>query len=305
MTFGAETTAAEAIAGIDLHGRTAVITGASGGIGLETARAFASAGATVVLGNRRSDKSDKAVAELRASLPGATIELGELDLTSLASVRAFAAWVLSQHDTIDLLINNAGVMATPLERTADGFELQLETNHLSHFLLTRLLMPSLLRSASPRIVNLTSNGHGISDIIWDDPNYRERPYNDWESYGQSKTANVLFTTELQRRFGPQGVQSYAVHPGVVGTDLFRYLSDEAQAQLDRRIAKANIALKTPEQGASTSVWAATAPELKDQGGSYLEDCQISDKFSPYAKDPAAAQRLWAMSEEMVGEPFPA
>ena len=304
MTFGAETTANEAIAGIDLHGRTAVITGASGGIGVETARAFASAGAAVILGNRQSEKSDAAVAELRASLPDASVEVINLDLTSLASVRAFAQQVLSLHDRIDLLVNNAGVMATPLERTSDGFELQFGTNHLSHFLLTKLLMPALLRADAPRIVNLTSNGHSISDVIWDDPNYRERPYTDWESYGQSKTANVLFTVELQRRFGSQGVQAFAVHPGVVGTDLFRYLSDEGKARLDKQIAKNNIFYKTPQQGASTSVWAATAAELKDKGGAYLEDCRVSETFSPYAKNPESAQRLWAMSEEMVGEPFP-
>jgi NAD(P)-dependent dehydrogenase (short-subunit alcohol dehydrogenase family) len=304
MSFGVDTTAAEAIAGTDLHGRTAVITGASGGIGLETARAFASAGAVVILGNRQSAKSDAAAAELRADQPDAAIEVINLDLTSLASVRAFAQEVSSRHDRIDLLVNNAGVMATPLERTSDGFELQFGTNHLGHFLLTKLLMPSLLRADSPRIVNLTSNGHAISDVIWDDPNYRERPYTDWESYGQSKTANVLFTVELQRRFGSQGLQSFAVHPGVVGTDLFRYLSDEGKARLDRQIAKNNIFYKTPQQGASTSVWAATAPELKDQGGAYLEDCRVSEKVSPYAQSPESAERLWAMSEELVGEPFP-
>jgi NAD(P)-dependent dehydrogenase (short-subunit alcohol dehydrogenase family) len=305
MTFGAESTASEAIAGVDLRDRVAVITGASGGIGLETARAFASAGAHVVIGNRPSPKSDAAVGELRTSLPNAQIDVEALDLTSLASVREFANRVLGRHQRIDLLVNNAGVMATPFERTSDGFESQLGTNHLSHFLLTNLLTPALLAAAPARIVNLTSNGHSISDIHWDDPNYHSRPYAAWEAYGQSKTANVLFTVELQRRLGPRGVNAYAVHPGLVGTDLMRYLSDQDRAWLDSRISKSGIAYKTPQQGASTTVWAATAAQLADRGGAYVEDCHVSEQCAPYARDSEAAARLWTVSEELVGQKFPA
>jgi len=304
MKFGAESTATEAIAGIDLHGRVAVITGASGGIGLETARALASAGATVVLGNRSIEKSEAAVADLKAGIPDAQVEFLVLDLTSLASVRQFAEQFLARHDRLDLLVNNAGVMATPFERTADGFELQFGTNHLSHFLLTNLLMPAILAAAPARIVNLTSNAHFMSDMDWDDPNYDKREYASWPAYGQSKTANILFTTELERRYGPRGVHVYAVHPGLVGTDLMRYLSDEDRTWLDTSIQKNGATYKTPQQGAATSVWAATAPELEGQGGLYLEDCTVSERRSPYAVDAAAARRLWTLSEQMVGQQFP-
>lgn len=301
----AGSTASDAIAGVQLSGRVAVITGASGGIGLETARAFASAGAHVVLGNRPSAKSDAAIDELRTSLPHAHVDVEALDLTSLASVRAFAQRVLDQHPRVDLLVNNAGVMAVPFARTADGFESQLGINHLSHFLLTNLLVPALVAAAPARVVNLSSNAHGASDILWDDLNYHSRPYNPWQAYGQSKTANVLFTVELERRLAPLGVHAYAVHPGLVGTDLMRYLSDKDREVMDSRITSSHLAYKSPQQGAATSVWAATSPQLAVCGGAYLEDCQVSKKYTPYARDPEAAQRLWSISEELVGQSFPA
>ena len=304
MTLGTTSTASEAITGFDLTGQVAVITGASGGIGLETARALASAGAHVVLGNRPSAKSDAAVAELRAGAGEAAAEVYALDLTSLARVRAFAGAVLARHPRIDLLINNAGVMATPFERTADGFELQFGTNHVSHFVLTDLLLPALLAAPAPRVVNVTSNAHFISEIHWDDPNYHERPYSAWEAYGQSKTANVLFTVELQRRHGPSGLRAFAVHPGLVGTDLMRYLGDDDLSRLDKRVSEDGVLKKTAEQGAATSVWAATATELADQGGAYLEDCHVSEQCAPHACDPESAARLWTLTEELVGEEVP-
>ena len=279
-----------------------MITGASGGIGLETARALASAGATVVLGNRNPDKAAAAAVDITTTVPGARVELGDLDLTSLASVRDFAAWVAEHHDRIDLLVNNAGVMATPFERTSDGFELQFGTNHLAHFLLTTLLMPQLLAAGSARIVNLSSNGHHMSGIGWDDPNYEVRDYVPWEAYGQSKTANILFTLELERRFGERGVHAYAVHPGVVTTDLGRYLSDEDRSWVEGRITKGGIPRKTPAEGASTTVFAATSPDLDQYGGAYLEDCQRSDSVAPHARDLADAVRLWTLSAELVGAP---
>jgi len=305
MTLAKESTAADVIQGVDLSGRVAVITGASGGIGVETARALASAGATVVLGNRNAVKAEAAAADLRASVPGADVRLGALDLTSLASVREFAGWVGDHHDRIHILVNNAGVMAAPLARTADGFEWQFGTNHLGHFLLTNMLMRLLLAGAPARTVNVSSHGHRVSGIQWDDPNYHEREYEPWQAYGQSKTANLLFTLELERRFGDRGVHAYAVHPGVVATDLDRNLTEQDKARFGERMTKDGILTKTVAHGAATSVLAATSAGLDGHGGSYLEDCHVTDAIAPHAKDAALAARLWTLSEELVGQAFSA
>ncbi|WP_436772396.1 SDR family NAD(P)-dependent oxidoreductase [Yinghuangia sp. YIM S09857] len=302
-TYGPETTTDEVIAGIDLSGRTAVVTGATSGLGLETARVLAGAGAHVVLTARDEAKGAEAVAADAG--PGRSVEAGVLDLTSLASVRAFAAWLLDRHERVDLLVNNAGVMATPMGRTADGFELQFGTNHLGHFLLTNLLVPALLRGAPARVVNLSSGGHLASDILWDDPNFESTEYQPWKAYGQSKTANVLFTVELDRRLAARGVRSYAVHPGMIRTNLGRYMNKEQGASLQAKITRADMpAMKSIPAGAATQVWAATAPELADQGGVYTEDCGISTKHAPWARDPESAVRLWTLSEKLVGEKFP-
>ena len=298
-------TAADVIEGVELSGQVAVITGASGGIGLETARALASAGATVVLANRASAKSDAAAAALRATMPDTVIELGELDLTSLAGVREFATWAGGRHERIHVLVNNAGVMATPFGRTADGFEQQFGINHLGHFLLTNLLMPRLLDAAPARVVTVSSHGHQLAGIDWDDPNYRRRDYEPWRAYGQSKSANLLFTLELERRFGPHGVHAFAVHPGLVATDLGRNLADDDRARFEQRMTQPGNLTKTAAQGAATSVFAAMSAELIDHGGSYLEDCHLSDAVAAHAADVADASRLWALSEELVGETFPA
>lgn len=257
-----------------------------------------------MLGNRDAAKAEAAATDLRAGVPGAPVELVELDLTSLASVRRFAGAVLATHPAIDLLVNNAGVMATPFERTADGFELQFGTNHLAHFLLTNLLLPALLADGGGRVVNVSSNGHMIGGVDWDDPNFEHREYSPWPAYGQSKTANILFALALDQRFGGRGVHAFALHPGVVGTDLFRYLSDSDVAKLRARIDKGGMVYKTPAQGASTTVVAATSPELESRGGAYLEDCAISTALAPHATDPADAERLWALSERLVGQTFP-
>jgi NAD(P)-dependent dehydrogenase (short-subunit alcohol dehydrogenase family) len=195
-------------------------------------------------------------------------------------------------------------MATPLGRTADGFELQLGTNHLGHFVLTNLLESALLASApSGRVVNLSSAGHKASDIIWDDPNFEHTPYDPWIAYGQSKTANILFTVELERRLGDCGVHAYAVHPGMVATELGRYMTPETVAALRARAAQSPSgrlpARRTVETGAATTVWAATAPELAGAGGSYLADCARSDDVAPWALDRDAARRLWELSERLV------
>ena len=304
-----DTTTDQVLRGVRLAGKTALVTGATTGLGLETSRALASAGATVILGARSEDKAEAAKATILEQVPGAALEHVIVDLTSLASIREAAANVLARHDRLDLLVNNAGVMFTPFERTADGFELQFGTNHLGHFLLTALLMPAITAAAPSRIVNLSSGGHRASDILWDDPNYETREYDKFESYGQSKTANILFTRELERRFGPAGVHAYAVHPGMIVTDLGRHMTrDDRQVLAEKFKASPSGAApqyKTVEQGAATSVWAATAPELDSAGGAYLADAEISDDDAPWTRDAEAAARLWALSEELVGQPFPA
>ncbi len=304
----------QVITGVDLTGKRALVTGASGGLGLETARALAAARADVLLAARDAAKTEAALATIRASVPDARLESDVLDLASLASVRAFAQRFLARHDRLDLLINNAGVMATPFGQTADGFETQLGTNHLGHFVLTGLLAPALLAAAPSRIVNLSSGGHVISDVHWDDPHFRSHAYEKWTSYGQSKTANVLFSVELERRLGERGVHAYAVHPGMIMTDLGRHLTREDLEALQAMAKSAPRgsgggaggglpAYKSIPEGAATTVWAATAPELASTGGVYLEDCAVSTKAAPWALDADAARRLWAISEEMVGERF--
>jgi len=310
MAFGSTTTTDEVLAGIDLTGKTAYVTGASAGLGVETVRALASAGAEVVMAARDPDKVRGAMASVRAAVPTANLETAELDLASLASVRAAAAAFLARHDRLDLLINNAGVMACPAAVTGDGFELQLGTNHLGHFLLTGLLTPALVAAAPARVVNLSSRGHVRSDIRWDDPHFRAGPYDNWEAYGQSKTANILFTVELDRRLAPHGVRSYAVHPGVIYTELSRHLTSDDLAALRSRAPGGRLEPKTLAAGAATSVWAATSPDLADTGGVYLEDCRVSDHImaggatdghAPWALDPVAARRLWSWSEAEVGQ----
>ena len=307
MAFGFDTTTDEVLAGVDLSGRVALVTGASAGLGAETARALAAAGAHVVLAVRNPERGERAAGAIRERVPGASLEIRVLDLASLASVRAFAKSFLESHDRLDLLVNNAGVMATPFGRTADGFELQLGTNHLGHFLLTGLLAPALLAAAPARVVNLSSGGHWGSDIVWDDPNYERRDYDKWAAYGQSKTANILFTVELDRRLGARGVHAYAVHPGMIITELGRHLSRDDIAELGARAKARGTELppyKPVEAGAATSVWAATSSELEGTGGVYCEDCGVSAGHAPWALDPAGARRLWTLSEELVGEQLP-
>jgi NAD(P)-dependent dehydrogenase (short-subunit alcohol dehydrogenase family) len=302
-----ETTTDEVLEGVDLREKIAVVTGASTGLGLETARALASAGAQVVLAGRDAARIDAAANTILEREPNAMLEQGALDLTSLASVRAFAKWYGSGHDRLHLLINNAGVMYTPFEHTAEGFEMQFGTNHVGHFLLTCLLVPMLLADPPSRVVNLSSGGHMGSDIVWDDVNFERREYDKFASYGQSKTANILFSVELDRRLGSRGVHAYAVHPGMIATELGRHMTkDDFQALMDRAKSSPSGGMppyKTVEQGAATSVWAATAPELDARGGTYLADAEVTDQHAPWARDPESAKRLWALSEQMVGQKF--
>ncbi|MEQ9462103.1 MAG: SDR family NAD(P)-dependent oxidoreductase [Haliea sp.] len=313
--FGFESTTSEVIAGQDLRGRVALVTGASAGLGVETARTLAGAGATVWLLARDRAKLDVALAQLQAeSLPG-RLESALLDLADLDQVRTAAAGLLAACPKIDLLINNAGVMACPHGETAQGFEMQLGTNHVGHFLLTGLLLPALRAGATEgraaRVVNLSSAGHRYSAFDFEDPNYRQRAYDKWEAYGQSKTANVLFTVALDARAREAGVRSFAVHPGAISTELGRHMDKDDMARIAASFPGGKWAFKTVPQGAATSVWAATAPELEGRGGLYLEDCRIAtaatqdsrDGVRSWAVDPAAAERLWQLSEQWVGESF--
>ncbi|MGH0029404.1 MAG: oxidoreductase [Myxococcota bacterium] len=311
--FGFETTTDQVLEGIDLSGKLALVTGGSGGLGKETARAFASKGARVVITARDLAKGEAAAKEIREAT-GAEVEVEELELASLASVRAFAERFLAKHDALDLLVNNAGVMACPFAKTADGFEMQFGTNHLGHFLMTNLIAPALLAGAPARIVSVSSLGHERSPVVFDDIHFEKREYDKWSAYGQAKTANVLFAVELERRLGSRGVHANAIHPGVIMTDLARHLvPDDIQMMRDRAKARGTeLKLKPVEAGAATQVYAATAPELEGRGVLYLEDCHVAevkdgeslpDGVRPFAVDPEAARRLWSVSEEMVGQSF--
>src|SRR5262245_8273548 len=261
--FGASTTADEALEGIDLRGKLVLITGGSSGLGQESARALAARGAHVVLTARDAAKGRAVVDGIVASTGNRNVELEELELDSLASVRAFAQRFLARHDRLDVLLNNAGVMACPLGHTKDGFELQFGTNHLGHFLLTCLLAPALKKAAPSRVVSLSSRGHHVAPVDFEDPNFERREYQKWASYGQSKTANVLFAVGLERRLGPAGVHAYALHPGAIVTELGRHLVAEDLEFLRSRSAPGtSLSLKTVEAGAATSVFTASAAELE-------------------------------------------
>ena len=288
--FNADSTTDEVLAGIDLTGKTCLITGASAGLGVETVRALQSVGCEVVGAVRDLDKARGVV----------DCDLIPLDLSDLDSVRNAAVLAADRLPRIDLLINNAGVMATPLQRTKQGFELQLGTNHLGHFVWTNALLPQLVEGS--RIVNLSSRGHFRSGMLWDDPHFRdEAAYEKWKAYGQSKTANILFTVELQKRLAAQGINAYALHPGVILTELGRHLTSEDAEGLAKRLPT----FKTIPQGAATTVYAATATGLA--GGAYLEDCHVagppnedfSEGVMAWATDPEQAARLWDWSLEQT------
>ena len=311
--WGADTTIDEVLSGVDLSGKRVVVTGASGGLGLETARALASAGASVVLAARDQLKLQSACDQIRQDLADADLSLLVLDLASLAKIRSAAADCLERFEQIDVLINNAGVMFCPLMRTEDDFEMQFGVCHLGHFLFTGLVMPALLRAEGARIVNLTSGGHTLGDVDFDDPNYHSRPYDKWQSYGQAKSANVLFSVGLSKRLAQFGITANAVHPGMImETDLGRHLKPEDYEYLMALGNPEDFAVKSLQAGAATTVWAATAPELRGKGGLYLEDCHIAEAndeegtaggFRRRVVDPVRAERLWALSEALVGQQF--
>ena len=302
MGFDVDTTTDEVVAGLDLAGKTIVVTGATSGLGKESARALASTGAQVVLCGRDDAKGQAVVDEI-----GGATSFQHVDLADLDSVRASADELLARIERLDVLLNNAGVMACPLARTADGFEMQFGTNHLGHFLFTARLFPLLAQSVPSRIVNLSSHGHMIGGVDLDDPNYEHRPYDKWEAYGQAKTANVLFSRELDRRFGDHDVHAYAVHPGMIITELGRHLDEADIADIGERTSKRpaggpSSMFKPVERGAATQVWAATGDGIP--GGAYLADAAVCEQVAPHATDDDVAARLWALSEDLVGEPFP-
>jgi NAD(P)-dependent dehydrogenase (short-subunit alcohol dehydrogenase family) len=271
----------------------------------------------VVLAARDPAKLEAALEFIRGSHRGVAVQAMSLDLSSLSSVRSFAAEFLSDHSTLHLLINNAGVMCTPFGHTADGFETQFGTNHLGHFLLTNLLVPALVNAKMARVVNLSSAGHSMGNIDFDDPNFEHRAYDGWVAYGQSKTANILCAVSLDGRLRDRGVRAYAVHPGGIHTDLGRYMTGDDIARLTARIKESDegsgsggFHWKTIPQGAATTVWAATSPTLRDVGGCYCEDCSVGvpasperagSGYRPYALDLEAAERLWLLSERLVGQ----
>jgi NAD(P)-dependent dehydrogenase (short-subunit alcohol dehydrogenase family) len=313
--FGFESTTDEVLAGQDLSGKTALVTGGSSGIGWETARALAAAGAHVIITARDPAKADEAIGTLREAVPAGVFDFVLLELASLASVRDAAKGILARFPAINILINNAGVMTPPFGRTADGFETQFGANHIGHFALTNLLVPALIAGAPSRVVVLSSAAHQLGDVLWGDINFERAPYDRAKAYAQAKTANMLFAVDLDRRLSSHGVRVFGVHPGVINTNLHRHLTKEILAELRAAAATGGAQMapqmrKTVRQGAATSVWAATAAELDGKGGLYLQDCGIAPLATPdvtgvkpYAIDPAAATRLWEISERMVGETF--
>ncbi|MEL7446841.1 MAG: SDR family NAD(P)-dependent oxidoreductase [Pseudomonadota bacterium] len=312
--YGAASTTDDVLAEKDLNGKTIFVTGANSGLGQETCRAMAAKGAHIIMAGRNQAKLDEAATAIKAECSGANLETIICDLSSLASVRACGAEANERFEKIDLLINNAGVMACPMTTTADGFEMQFGTNHLGHFVLTKHLMPLLEAGSDKRIVNLSSRGHHIAPANLDDPNFESSNYEPWLSYGQSKTSNILFSVGLEDRFSDRGVHAYAVHPGGIQTNLGRHMTEEESAALVERVTKSDpdFSWKTIPQGAATQCWAATADELQGQGGVYCEDCHVAEVddvssnsgVRSYALDKGSADRLWAISEEMAGEKFP-
>jgi NAD(P)-dependent dehydrogenase (short-subunit alcohol dehydrogenase family) len=302
--FGASSTTDEVLDGVDLSGKRILVTGVSAGLGVETARTLAAHGAQVVGAARDLNKARAATQQVRAQATnGRGLELVELDLASLKSVRSCADALVSAGKPFDLIIANAGVMACPKSQTSDGFETQFGTNHLGHFVLVNRIA-SLLKPGS-RLVNLSSAGHRFSDVDLDDPNFEHTPYAELVAYGRSKTANILFAVEFDRRHKAKGVCATAVHPGVIQTELGHYMTPEVSQQLT------SINWKTIPQGAATSVWSGTVASADEVGGLYCEDCHVAELVEgdirggvrAYALNPDSARALWAKSEEMVGERF--
>ena len=321
--FGATSTTEEVLSGVNLQGKRILVTGVSAGLGVETARSLAAHGAHVVGAARDVTKAEAATAQVRrdAAAQGGSFELVTLDLASLKSVRACATQLTAKGEPFDLVIANAGVMATPFGHTVDGFETQFGTNHLGHFVLINRIAP-LMRAGS-RLINLASSGHRFANVDLQDPNFAHTPYEPFIGYGRSKTANILFAVAFDQRHRERGVRAAAVHPGGIQTELGRHMGREQLEAMVDQINKQEAAQgkgpfqwKTIPQGAATSVWAGVVAPADEIGGRYCENCHvgnivadnvtispISEGVRGYALDPATAQALWQKSEEMVGESF--
>ncbi|GAB3717985.1 SDR family NAD(P)-dependent oxidoreductase [Nocardiopsis oceani] len=317
--FTASSTAEDVLAGIDLSGRNVLITGGHAGLGLETTRTLSLAGASVTVGSRNPERAAAALAGIER------VEIGRLDLLDPASIDAFATRFVDSGRPLHILINNAGMPPRELVRDARGYEAQFATNHLGHFQLTLALLPSLRTAHGARVVNVTSGAQRFSDILWDDPNFQITEYSPGLAYAQSKTANVLFAVELDRRWAADGIRGYAAHPGVVvGTGLNSAAGEEAHRaeglidESGRPVIDPEHGKKTPQQGASTIVFAATSPLLTEIGGVYLKDNDISpldDEPRPmsaieppsevmsHSIDPRSAQRFWELSEQLLSSPM--
>ncbi|MFJ9009694.1 SDR family NAD(P)-dependent oxidoreductase [Streptomyces canus] len=303
--FGAHSTADDVLAGIDLSGKLAIVTGGYSGLGLETTRALTKAGARVVVPARRPDTAWKALAGLDG------VELDELDLGDLESVRAFAERFLESGRTVDLVIDNAGIMACPETRVGPGWEAQFATNHFGHFALVNRLWPAI-EPGGARVVSVSSRAHHFSGMRWDDVHWRTG-YDKWQAYGQAKTANVLFAVHLDKLGADRGVRAFSLHPGGILTPLQRHLPKAEMVERGWIDEQGNVlnpsGFKSPEQGAATQVWAATSPQLAGMGGVYLEDCDIAEPavdgdetsgVRAWATDPEQAERLWTLSAELTG-----
>ena len=314
--FGARSTAQEVVAGLSLAGKNAIVTGGASGLGLETSKALASAGANVTLAVRNLAQGEAASADMRSAFPNAQVQVVQLDLADLHSVRRFAADWLATGKPLDILINNAAIMASPLSRNALGWEAQFATNHLGHFELTTRLLPALLQAGKAtgdaRVVCLSSTGHKICGVDFDDIHFERREYNKWKAYGQAKSANALFALGLHLKYAAQGITANAVHPGGIMTGLQKFLPKEEMQAMGWFKEDGTVLdiFKNPPQGASTSVWAATAPALKGHGGLYLEDCHLgvpaeptnrASGYSPHIADMALALKLWEVSEKLLAQ----
>ena len=317
--FDAKSTTDDVLEGVDLSGKRALVTGVSAGLGVETARALVAHGAEVVGAARDLGKAERATEGVRAAAAnGGALELVDLDLASLASIRRCADQLNAAGQPFDLVIGNAGVMATPFGHTADGFETQFGTNHLGHFLFVNRI--ARLIKDGGRYVGLSSAGHRFSDVNLDDPNFERTEYTPFGAYGRSKTANVLFAVEFDRRHKGRGVRAAAVHPGGIQTELGRYMTPDVMQGLLDSINASNATGGTPAfewktipQGAATTCWAAARAAADTVGGRYCEDCHVAEIIDgdetmrggvrPYAIDPERAKALWALSETMVGETF--
>jgi len=308
--FHAKSEPHEILAGIDMTGRTAIVTGGYSGIGLETTRALVGAGATVIVPVRDPAKAEENLATIEGDVSTAKMDLADLD-----SVRAFASSVYDSIDALDLLINNAGIMACPLDRVGPGWESQFGVNHMGHFALTRALMPLLEKAEAPRVVALSSIAHRRNGILWDDIQFEHSEYQKWVAYAQAKSANALFANALNRRMQAFGGRAFSVHPGGIFTPLQRHLPKEEQVEMgwlnpDGTVPEAVAEIfKTPTQGCTTTLWAATSPLLDAMPGVYCEDCDVAQlagpdsppfqHCAPHIADDTDAERLWEISETLL------